>query len=174
MLGVKTVGFGAAAGLSLSLLAPVSPAGAVTPSTQATGSAMVLRPVSVAKLKDMDFGDVTVTAAGTAVLEPNADAFSTTGGVTKVGGTPHSAEFAGSATTSSIVNIKIPNQPITLTRVGGAQTMTVSNFTLQGLNKRVIAAQNSFTFRVGGTLNVAANQVEGVYVGTFTVTVQYP
>jgi hypothetical protein len=32
----------------------------------------------------------------------------------------------------------------------------------------------SFTFNVGGTLNVAANQVEGVYTGTFEVTVQYP
>src|SRR5216117_585861 len=129
MFGVKTVGFGAAAGLSL--LASVTPAGAKTPSTQATASAMVLRPVSVAKLKDMDFGDVTVTAAGTAVLEPNADSFSTTGGVTKIGGTPHSAEFAGSATASSTVNIKLPNQPSTLTRVGGTQTMTVSNFTLE-------------------------------------------
>jgi hypothetical protein len=172
MFGVKTVGLGAAAGLSL--LASVTPAGAKTPSTQATATTMVLRPTSVAKIKDMDFGVVTVTAAGTAVLEPNADTFSTTGGVTRIGGTPHSAEFAGAATASSTVNIKIPNQPSTLTRVGGSETMTVSNFTLQGLNKRVIAAQASFTFRVGGTLNVAANQVEGVYVGTFTVTVQYP
>ena len=29
--------------------------------------------VTVAKLKDMDFGYVAVTTAGTAVLEPNAD-----------------------------------------------------------------------------------------------------
>jgi len=162
------------AAAALALFAPAALAGAATPSTRATGTAMVLRPVSVAKLKDMDFGYVAVGAAGTAVLEPNADAFSTTGGVTAVGGTPHSAQFAGVATTSSIVNIKIPNQPSTLTRVGGSETMTVSNFRLQGLNKRAIAAQSSFTFRVGGTLNVAANQVEGIYVGTFTVTVQYP
>jgi hypothetical protein len=52
--------------------------------------------------------------------------------------------------------------------------MTVSNFTLQGQNKRTIAAQTFFTFRVGGRLNVAANQAEGIYAGTFTVTVQYP
>jgi hypothetical protein len=158
----------------LTLAAPTSPVGAATPSTNATGTALVLRPVSVIKLEDMDFGDLWPSAAGTAVLEPNADVLTTTGGVTRVGGTPHSAEFAGSAQSSAVVNIKLPNQPSTLTRVGGTQTMTVSNFTLQGQNKRTIAAQTAFTFRVGGTLNVAANQAEGTYVGTFTVTVQYP
>jgi hypothetical protein len=158
----------------LTLAAAASGADAATPSTNATGTALVLRPVSVIKLEDMDFGDLWPSAAGTAVLEPNADTLTTTGGVTMVGGTPHSAEFAGSAQSSAVVNIKLPNQPSTLTRVGGTQTMTVSNFTLQGQNKRTIAAQTAFTFRVGGTLNVAANQVEGTYVGTFTVTVQYP
>jgi hypothetical protein len=72
------------------------------------------------------------------------------------------------------VNIKIPNNSVTLKRVGGTETMTVSNFTLQGQSKRTLAKAQSFTFRVGGTLNVAANQVEGVYTGTFDVTVQYP
>jgi hypothetical protein len=162
------------AAAALAFLAPASLVCAATPTTNATGTAVVLRPVSVIKLKDMNFGYVTSAAAGTAVLEPNADTLTTTGGVLPVGGTAHSAEFAGSATTSSIVNIKVPNQPSTLTRVGGTQTMTVSNFTLQGQNKRTIAAQTFFTFRVGGRLNVAANQAEGTYVGTFTVTVQYP
>jgi hypothetical protein len=91
-----------------------------------------------------------------------------------MGGTPHSAEFAGSARSSAVVNIRVPNQPAVLTRVGGTETVTVSNFTLQGQNKRTIAAQTFFTFRVGGTLNVAATQAEGIYVGTFQVTVQYP
>jgi hypothetical protein len=158
----------------LALAPAAAPAGAATASPQATGTALVLRPVSVTKLQDMDFGDLWPTAAGTAVLEPNTDTLSTTGGVTRVGGSPHSAEFAGSAQSSAVVNIKLPNQPSTLTRVGGTQTMTVSNFTLEGLSKRAIAAQTAFTFRVGGTLHVAAAQVEGTYVGTFTVTVQYP
>ena len=52
--------------------------------------------------------------------------------------------------------------------------MTVSNLTLQGQNKRALAALQSFAFRVGGTLNVAANQAEGLYTGTFDVDIQYP
>ena len=63
---------------------------------------------------------------------------------------------------------------LVLTRTGGTETMTVSNLTLQGQNKRALAALESFSFRVGGTLNVGANQVEGTYLGTFDVQIQYP
>src|SRR4051794_25743652 len=162
----------AAAMLALCAWAP--PALASTPATQATGNALVIHPVTVTKVSDMDYGVVTVTTAGTAVLEPSADAFSSTGGVLGAGGSPRCAEFAGAAQSSSVVNIRVPNQPSTLTRVGGTETVTVSNFTLQGQSKRTLAKAQSFKFRVGGTLNVAANQVEGTYVGTFDVTVQYP
>ncbi|MFL6732961.1 MAG: hypothetical protein ACJ8EP_11515, partial [Sphingomicrobium sp.] len=55
------------------------------------GNALVIRPVTVTKTKDMDFGVVAVTTAGTAVLEPNADAISSAGGVVLAGGNPHSA-----------------------------------------------------------------------------------
>jgi len=160
--------------LALALLAPVTMVRAAAPATQSNVSAAIILPVSVTKLSDMDFGNLSVTTAGTAVLEPNADTFSTTGGVIAIGGVPQCAEFVGASKDSAVVNIKLPNKPSTLTRVGGTQTMTVSNFTLQGQNKRTRAKQASFTFRVGGTLNVAANQVEGTYVGTFDVTVQYP
>jgi hypothetical protein len=37
-----------------------------------------------------------------------------------------------------------------------------------------MGSSTSFDFRVGGTLTIAANQAAGDYVGTFTVTAQYP
>ena len=52
--------------------------------------------------------------------------------------------------------------------------MSVRNFTLQGQDKRTLAKQESFEFRVGATLNVPANQIDGTYVGSFDVTVHYP
>ena len=160
--------------IALALLAPATMAHAAGPAVQSNVTAAIILPVTVTKLQNMDFGYLAVTTAGTAVLEPNADNFSTTGGVTRVGGAPQCAEFVGASKDSAVVNIKVPNKPSVLTRVGGTETMTVTNFTLQGQNKRTLAKQASFTFRVGGTLNVAANQVEGTYVGTFDVTVQYP
>lgn len=52
--------------------------------------------------------------------------------------------------------------------------MTVSNWTLDGATNRKVPLSSAFNFSVGGTLNVGAGQADGDYVGTFTVTVQYP
>ena len=157
------------------MLVAATPAAAVAPTGNATSSAAILHPVNVIKKADLEFGYVGVgTGAGTVVINPDTDIVTTTGGALLLGGTPHSALFTGAAGTSSVVNIKIPKQPITLTRIGGTETMSVSKFTLQGLDKRFVAKQVAFDFRVGATLSVGANQVEGTYTGTFDVTVQYP
>ena len=37
-----------------------------------------------------------------------------------------------------------------------------------------MAAAGIFDFKVGATLRPTAGQVEGVYIGTFDVTIQYP
>lgn len=160
--------------VALALCASPTLVCAATPLIQSNAQALILRPLSLTKLQDMDFGDLSPTVAGTAVLDPNTDTIGTTGGVSVAGGSPHCAEFAGVAGSASVVNIKVPTSPVTLTRVGGTETMTLSNFTLQGQSKRALAKAASFTFRVGGTLAVAAGQTEGLYVGTFNVTVQYP
>ncbi len=160
--------------VALALCASPTLLKAAAPLPQANAQVLILHPLSLTKLKDMDFGGLVPTIAGTAVLNPNTDTLSTTGGVSISGGSPHCAEFAGVAGSASVVDIKVPTNPVTLTRVGGTETMTVSNFTLQGQSKRALAKAASFTFRVGGTLAVAAGQAEGLYTGTFNVTVQYP
>jgi hypothetical protein len=91
-----------------------------------------------------------------------------------VGGDPLPAEFVGAASRNTPIKIRIPSKPITLTRVGGTQTMTVTNWTLDGPADRKTGPERAFTFRVGATLNVAANQADGLYTGTFDVDVQYP
>jgi hypothetical protein len=52
--------------------------------------------------------------------------------------------------------------------------MTVSNWTLDGQTNRKVGANEAFEFGVGAELAVAANQMDGVYTGTFDVTVHYP
>jgi hypothetical protein len=164
-----------AAGLSAALLAML-PGAAIAAAARATGSATVdlLSPLTIQKLQDLDFGTVAVTTAGTAVVDPVANSVSTTGGLVAAGGTPHAALFRGAASQNSVVNIKLPKQPITLTRVGGTQTVTVSNFTLDGPTKRQMGQATTFDIRVGATLTVPAGQTAGQYIGTFDVTAQYP
>ena len=156
-------------------LFPLAPAPAAPISADQSATTAILHPLEILKREDLDFGYVGVGAiAGTVVINPTTGAITSTGGALLLGGTAHPAMFTGAAKSSSVVIIRIPKQPITLTRVTGTETMTVSNFTLEGLDKRQAARNVAFDFRVGATLNVGANQAEGVYLGTFDVSIQYP
>ena len=158
------------------LLAFAAPASAapVAAATNATARVYIAPPAQVRKLQDLNFALLSVTTAGTAVVNPNDDSMTTTGGVLRAGWTPYAALFEGVAPVKGVVIIRIPKNPITLTRVSGTETMTVDTWTLSGNAKRTVAAQEAFDFKVGGTLHVGANQVEGVYLGTFNVDIQYP
>lgn len=159
--------------LAALLAAPVT-AGPIASPTPPAAQAALMRPLTLAKLADMDFGYLGVTTAGTAVIDPVTNTMAVTGGVIRLGGTPHAARFAGATRSSAVVNIKIPNNTILLTRVGGTQTIQLNAFTLDGQSKRTMARAGVFEFAVGATLRPIANQMEGVYTGTFDVTIQYP
>lgn len=156
------------------LLCGSAAAAATTATSDATGSATVLHPLTVVKSADLDFGTIIVAGAGTAVLDPTSGAITTTGALTLSGTAAHPARFTTTGSRNSNVHLRVPQQPVTLTRVGGTETMTVSNFTVDGATNRKIPQSQTFDFAVGGTLAVAAGQAEGNYVGTFTMTVQYP
>jgi len=139
----------------------------------AVGRAQILLPASFINLMDMDFGYLSVTTAGTAILDSNTDEVTTTGGVLFLGRSPHAARFDAVSPSKNIVKIGLPKKPVTLTRVGGTQTMTVDTWTLNGTTTRNVVAHETFEFKVGATLHVGANQAEGVYLGTFDVTLNY-
>ena len=151
--------------------AHAAPVGASRP---ATGKVSLTRAVGMQKLRDLDFATLTVTTPGTATINPSTDNLSTTGGVILLTGSPRAARYRLTmAGLTLLVSINIPNTPVTLTRVGGTQTMTVSNWTLEGPSLLILPRAGSYDFRVGGRLNVGANQAEGTYVGTFNVTADY-
>jgi len=158
----------------LALHAPAAIAAPIPSPTPPSAQAALMRPLTLTKLADMDFGYLGVTTAGTAVINPVTNIMTVTGGVIPLGGSPHAARFAGATSSSAVVNIKIPNNTVLLTRVGGTQTIQLNAFTLDGQSKRAMAQAGVFEFSVGATLRPAANQMEGVYTGTFDVTIQYP
>ena len=161
--------------LALALLAPAAAIAApVSPPANPAARASLLKPLTLTKLSDMDFGNLGITANGTAVINPVTDTMTTTGGVLRLGGTPRAATFRGVAQGGAVVIIRIPNGGVSLTRVGGTQTILLNNFTLDGQSKRSMAQAGIFDFKIGATLRPTAGQVEGVYAGTFEVTIQYP
>ena len=173
-MGLRLLSLLIAGLLSFTAAAPAFAAPkAASPPARATVE--LRQPAQVRLLNDLNFGNLTVTTAGTAVINPNTDTLTTTGGVTRVGGFPYAALFESVSPVKGVVIVRIPRNPITIVRVGGTETMTVDNWTINGgSGNRTVNAREPFEFKVGGTLFVNANQAEGFYIGTFTVDVQYP
>ena len=161
---------------SLLLLPLGQTAGAVPlqSSPKARGEVILVHPLSLVRIADMDFATLGVTTGGTATIDPVSGTMSVGGGLLHLGGTPSPARYVGAALKRSVVNIRIPNKPITLTRAGGTETMSLSAWTLDGPTDRRTGVSRAFNFRVGGTLQVAAGQADGLYTGEFMVEVQYP
>lgn len=161
--------------LPLALLAPAAGRAApIAAPANPMARAALMKPLTLIKLNDMDFGYLGVTANGTAVINPVTDTMTTTGGVLPLGGTPRAATFRGVAQGSAVVIIRIPNGGINLTRVGGTETILLNAFTLDGQSKRSMAQAGVFDFKVGATLRPTAGQADGLYTGTYEVTIQYP
>lgn len=158
--------------------------------TATTGAqATIVEPLGLIKVQDLAFGRIAArTTAGTVTVDPNTGVCTVTGPILRVGNC-HYAEFAGMGVRRFTVRIQVPT---TLTLIGpGGATMVVNNFTVgtvpglvyiggngNGLgngNRRyqITSSTGIFTMRVGGRLNVGANQAPGVYTATFPVAVNY-
>ena len=148
-----------------------SPGVAATQSTVA--KAITLKPLSILKIRDLDFGRIVAgTTAGTVTIDPDFNTRAKTGGVTLAGGSPQSAEFLTYGAPGKTLQINRGPLPV-LTRVGGGATMNVTDITLNGTTTVFLNAAGLFDLFVGGTLAVGANQMDGVYTGTFDIIATY-
>lgn len=159
--------------------APAWAAGGSGPST-----VVVVRPLTFFSVDDLNFGKLlSGPTPGTILIAPNG-ARTATGGATPVGGGTSPATFTGQGTFNQIVNIAMAATPITITRVGGTQTMQVRTFTIGSTpttqvlstnprNFRIGTASGLFLFAVGAELVVGANQTPGDYRGNYTLILNY-
>lgn len=163
--------------LAVLFLLPLGQAAGAAPvqsSPTAKGDVIIVHPLTLSSIADMDFATLGVTTGGTATIDPVSGTMTVSGGLLHLSGTPSPARYVGAAVKKSVVNIKVPNKPLLIKRVGGTETLSVSNFTLDGQDKRALAQQTSFIFAVGAQIAVPANAVAGIYVGDIDITVQYP
>lgn len=161
-----------AAPIFLAALVAVQSAEAAT--RTAVTRARTVQPLAITLMRDLDFGRIVRgTTAGTVTVNPRTDVRTRTGGATIVGGgTPGAARFVVVGTPSRPVQVTLGPLP-TLTRVSGGATMTMNTLTMNGGRNRTLTAAGTLDLRVAGRLVVAANQLDGLYTGTFTVTVDY-
>ena len=164
-----------------------------TGASSGTAEIAVVSPLTLIKMKDLDFGKIAPTpTAGTVVIDPNTSVCTTTGGLLHIGGC-QAAQFGGMGAKNMFVRLNAP-AAITIAGPGGA-TMTIDTITLDtspdlqlqangngngngnggGGNKRykIVTSSGIFSFNLGGTLHVAANQASGAYTGTFSITAVY-
>ena len=146
----------------------------IAASPKAEAQVMLIKPLSLVRVNDMDFATLGVTTGGTATIDPVGGTMTVTGGLLHLAGTPAPARYSGAALKRTVVNIRVPKQPVLIRRLGGTETLTVSNFTLDGQDKRNLADAAYFTFAVGARVTIPAGTVDGVYSGDIDVTVQYP
>jgi spore coat protein U-like protein len=169
------------AGLLLGAL--MLPGAARADSATAGTDAVIVRPLSFTFVENLDFGSILAgPTAGTVTISP-LNIRTKTGGPTLFGTSFRAAEFAGMGTPNQLVDVSLGANRITLTRVGGPQTMTVNAFvigstptaqiTTRPRRFRIASSTGLFQFPMGARLNVRANQRAGVYNGTFSVTLNY-
>lgn len=129
-------------------------------------------PLSVTEVQEMYFGAVLPTNGGTVTLD-------TQNGLTYTGVTMFdttigkSGIFRVSGIGGRHVNI---TKPSNATISNGSNSMSLSNFVLS--SESITLPDTSLdeameTFSVGATLNVNANQAEGLYTGTYEISVNY-
>lgn len=151
-----------------------SPALAVTPSPQATGRALILVPLTLAKIDDLSFGSVVPSAvSGVVTINATTGARTFAGGVSGVPSDPgNRAYFGGAGTPNQQVFVSM-SYPAQLASAGG-DTIDVLALTMDGPATRTInPTTRAFFVGVGGTLMIAADQPEGTYQANFDVTANY-
>lgn len=150
-----------------------TPAGAapVAATVDASGKAILLVPLTLTKINDLDFGTViSSSSSGTVSIAADGSGQSTTGGVTPVASAPGlRGQFAGAGTPNEQVSLFLAS-PTTL-KDGLGNSVPIS-MNLENTSV-MIDSTRAFFVGVGGTVTVGANQADGLYTGTFTVLAQY-
>lgn len=161
---------------AMAAAAVASPAAAAPATASASGRVLLLLPLQLTKVDDLDFGTVIKSStSGTVALNANTGARSFAGGVTGVttaGG--HRALFAGAGTGGQqVVVFVIP--PAQLTN-GSGDTIDVLALTIDNNGnpiRTIDPVTRTFFVNVGGILSIGANQPDGVYSAQFQVTANY-
>jgi Domain of unknown function (DUF4402) len=161
----------AALGLMLPTSGTAAPLAANPP---ATGRALVLIPLTLTKIDDLDFGTVVPSGLSGAVsIDATTGARMTIGGVTGVASDSGRRAYFGTAGSPNQQVIVTLTAPLALTSVAG-DTIPVLALTLDGPPVRIVdPTTRNFFFGVGGVILIGANQPEGIYTATFDVTATY-
>lgn len=165
------LGLAALAAMTTAMPAAAAPIGA-TPAVQ--GHALLLTPLTLTRIQDLDFGTImTSGTSGMVTINATTGARTTSGGVTAIpSAVGQRARFAGAGTQGQQVFILLV-PPAVLTNSVSGETIEVVAMSLDGSPIRTIDSTRAFFVGVGGVLQVAANQGDGLYSAEFEIYADY-
>ena len=143
--------------------------------SDASGRAVILIPLTLTKIDDLDFGAVIPSAvSGTVTIDAADGSRTSSGGVIEVpSDVGQRGYFAGGGTASQQVLVAVTPPANLVSTTNAADKVKVLGMSIEGSPLRIIDATRAFFVGVGGTIQVNANQPEGVYEATFDVTAFY-
>jgi hypothetical protein len=157
-------------------------------SVNASAGATIIVPMTLTEQSALHFGATTkqLGVGGQVVLSTDNAALNYSGGVsgTAVGTPASNAVFSLSGNSNSSYTLSLPTS---ITIAEGDASMVIDDLKIRfdnatediainaGNNSvtKTLAANGTDTFRLGGKLNIGANQLAGHYTGTYNVTVDY-
>jgi hypothetical protein len=157
-----------------------TPAFAQAASAQAEARGVVVQPLTLARVQDLDFGTVVGSAvAGNVVIDPDTGARTVGGGVTGVPSFPGDrALFQGAGTAGQDVILTLSAPALLISQSNPLDTIAVNSMVLdQGnVTTRTIGASGVFQVGVGGDFAIAANQAPALYsaISTLPLTISNP
>lgn len=168
-------------GLFIVLVVLTSAPAAFAQTSNAETDAVVVSPLSLVPVDDLNFGNLIPGLIGGTARVSTAGVRTVTGSVVAAGGTVSNAEFQGFGTRNRFVYISSGSGTYILNRIGGGANMTMRALTLQADNLSPtflpglfrIASTDVITLRIGATLDVGPSQQSGVYEATFPITMNY-
>jgi hypothetical protein len=158
---------------AMAVTAVSTPAAAATKA--APGHALILLPLKLTKIDDLDFGTVVSSSTyGTVSLAAGNGARTYAGGVSGPATPGVPAYFGGAGSGGQMVIVTIA-PPATLSD-GNGHSVDVIAMSLDNSNNplRIVDPVNkTFFVGVGGVLGINGNTVPGTYSATFDVTANY-
>lgn len=158
---------------TFALAAPALAAPVAAP-TQPPARALLLIPLTLTKVQDLNFGAVVPSGApGTVTIDPATGARTGSAEVTLVPSeVGQRGYFAGAGSVGQQVIMALTPATVLTNAVTG-DTLNVLSMSLDGPNTRTIQADQTFYVGVGGVIEVGADQPDGVYSATYDLTADY-
>lgn len=158
-------------------LAVATPAVAQQASANALAKGVVVQPLTLAKVQDLDFGTVVGSAvAGNVTINADTGGRTVSGGVIGVPSYPGDRGlFTGAGTAGQTVQLSLSAPAVLVSQSNPLDLITVNSMVLDSGNSlvRTIGASGIFNVGVGGDFAIAGNQPAALYQATFTLTADY-